>query len=313
MAVTIHPEMLSIIEQWECSELARMLTLRPEEVQAMVASLESPPWHIEMAEIRDLVIPSTEREIPARLYHPDPGTDVPLVVWFHGGGWVLGTLDLADSVATFLAHEANVAVLSVDYRLAPQHPFPAAADDCLAAAAWAMTHPDQLGIDASRVAIGGDSAGGNLAAVVTQDLHRNGNTPPVAAQFLVYPITDHDPDRPSMIEFAEGYILSRDIMNWFHEQYAPNPADREAVRYSPIKAEDLSGLPPAVVLLAEADVLHDEGLAYGQRLQDAGVPTEMHVATGMIHGFIGNWMISPNAETEFRTAIQHLSRFLHSD
>jgi acetyl esterase len=239
-----------------------------------------------VAHVEDRTVAGAAGEIPARLYRPDGATPLPLLVYFHGGGWVLGGLESHDVTLRSLANASGCAVLAIDYRLAPEHKFPAAVDDCYAAASWAVANAAALGVDAGRVAVGGDSAGGNLTAVVTQ-LARDRMGPPLRFQLLVYPATDVAYDTPSYRENATGYFLELEGMRWFYDLYLRSDADRADPRASPLRATDLHGLPPALVITAEFDPLRDEGEAYARRLREAGVPVTLSRYDGMIHGFFG--------------------------
>lgn len=222
--------------------------------------------------------------IPLRLYTPRAPGPRPGLIWFHGGGWVTGSLDSHDGLCRQLALDTGAVVVAVDYRLAPEHRFPAAVEDALAATRWVADRAARLGIDAGRLAVGGDSAGGNLAAVVSA-IARDGG-PPLCWQLLVYPITDCDLDTPSYRENAVGYLLTRAGMAWFWDHYLPDPASRAHPHASPLRAPDLSNLPPAYVITAEYDPLRDEGESYARRLRDAGVPTRLDRFEGMVHGFL---------------------------
>jgi acetyl esterase len=237
--------------------------------------------------VRELTIPGPAGEIPARLYLPGKGTAYPLFVFLHGGGWVIGDLDSADNMARFLCGHVNCVVLSVDYRLAPEHIFPAAVDDSFAAVQWAVAHAGELGGDPKRVLVGGDSAGGNLTAVVAQMARQKG-APRLAGQVLFYAATDGASlDTPSYKEFGDKSLglPTRDV-EWFLEQYTPNPKDRLNPLVSPLLADDLRELPPALVVTAEFDVLRDEGEAYARRMQEAGVKVQLMRCNGMVHGFL---------------------------
>jgi len=219
---------------------------------------------------------------PVRIYRPE-GHGAGAVVYLHGGGWVLGSLDSHDALCRHLAAESRSTVVSVDYRLAPEHPFPAAVDDAWAVIRHLLDHGDELDIDPSLVAVAGDSAGGNLAAVSAQlarDAGRN-----LAVQILIYPVVDRRLDRPSMQENAVGYILERDDMTWFWDLYAPGAAPGEDPRAEPSVGR-LDGLAPAVVITAEHDPLRDEGEDYAAQLERAGVPVSLHRFDGMFHGFV---------------------------
>ena len=225
---------------------------------------------------------------PIRVYKPANATKpLPVLVYFHGGGWVLGNLDSHDANCRSLCLGADVLVVSVDYRLAPEHPFPAAIDDCYAVTRWLSTNAASLGGDPSRLAVSGDSAGGNLAAA-TALLARDRGGPKIAFQLLVYPVADADFERPSYRENASGYLLSRSTMMWFWDQYVPDKTQRKDDRCAPIHAQSLANLPPALIITAEYDPLRDEGEAYAERLRADGVPVTLRRYDGMIHGFFGN-------------------------
>jgi acetyl esterase len=253
----------------------------------MIAATTNPafPKH-PVHEVADRTIPGPAGAIPVRVFRPSAATGLPLILWFHGGGWVTGNLDTHDQLGRLLADQSGAVVVSVDYRLAPEAKFPAAADDCLAAYRWALDHASEVGGDASRIAIGGDSAGGNLAAVVALDARQHG-LPQPKLQLLVYPVTDYEFDSAAMMDNAKGYFLEAEGMRWFWEHYARTPADYDDARFSPLRASDLSGLARAVVVTAEFDPLRDQGEAYGKRLGSAGVPTQVVRADGLIHGFFG--------------------------
>jgi acetyl esterase len=232
-------------------------------------------------------------DVPVRIYRPEGTGPFPLLVWFHGGGWVIGSVQGGDATCRRLAAGAGAVVVSVEYRLAPEYPFPAAPEDCYAATVWAVAHAGELGADPARVAVGGDSAGGNLAAVIAM-MARDQGGPSLRFQLLVYPVTDALSTYPSYIENGEGYLLTSDTMRWFIGHYL-GEADPKDPLASPIYAPDLSGLPPALVLTAEYDPLRDEGEAYGKLLEMAGVPTAVRRFDGQIHGFFGFAAVFPAA------------------
>jgi acetyl esterase len=239
----------------------------------------------EIASVEDRRIPGPGAEIPIRIYRDSSARPAPGVVYFHGGGWVLGSINSHDKLCRELAREAGAVVVSVDYRLAPEHKYPAAAEDAYAATCWVAEHAAELGIDPGRRVVAGDSAGGNLAAAACLMIRDRGGPPP-ALQVLVYPITDFNLDTPSYLENAEGYFLTRDSMAWFWRQYLNSPADGEVAYVSPLRAADLSSLPSALVLTARYDPLRDEGRAYAERLFQAGVAVELVEYEGLIHGFL---------------------------
>jgi acetyl esterase len=246
--------------------------------------------------VEDLAIPGPAGTIQARFYEP-PGAGLenrPLIVYFHGGGWTIGDLDTCDSVCRFLALEVPATVLSVDYRLAPEHPFPAAIEDALAAFHWAAAGSARLGVDPSRIAVAGDSAGGNLAAAVSL-LARNGDGPGPAMQALIYPVTDAVGGQRSRDEFAKGFLLTKADMDWFERHYLPPGTDHADPRVSMLRADDLSGLPPAYVATAGFDPLRDEGEAYAARMQEAGIRVALRRHPGLIHGFANMTEVSPSA------------------
>jgi acetyl esterase len=221
--------------------------------------------------------------IPARFYAPQEQTDA-LLVYYHGGGWVLGTLDSHDVTCRYLAREAGVKVLSVDYRLAPEHRFPAAVEDAVAAFRHAHAKAADFGVDPARIAVGGDSAGGNLAAVTSLLTTRDGGPAPVF-QLLFYPGTDNTVRRPSRDLFASGFFLTSADIDWFCDHYVPDVGQREDPRFSVLLAEDLTGLPPAYVATAGFDPLRDEGEAFGAKLAEAGVPVTVRRHRDLIHGY----------------------------
>jgi acetyl esterase len=237
-----------------------------------------------LAQVRDLTLPGPGGAIKARLYRPTSDGTLPGLVFFHGGGWVIGDLDSHDDLCRDLAAQAGCAVLAVDYRLAPEHRFPAAADDAIAATHWVAANAAQLGIDPKRLAVGGDSAGGNLAAVAALAARDAGR--PLAAQLLIYPVTDMSRfEGESYTTCGEGYGLTAGAMVWFRDHYLTDAAAARDWRVSPLLATDLGRLPPALVVTAEFDLLRSEGEAYAKRLAEAGVPTMLTRYDGMIHGF----------------------------
>lgn len=236
--------------------------------------------HVHRVENR--TVPGPGGPIPIRVYRPSESV-APGMVYFHGGGFVIGGLDMNDRPCRSLANQSGCVIVSVDYRLAPEHKFPAAVDDAFAATEYVASHAAEFGIDATRLAVGGDSAGANLATV-TAILARERGGPSLAFQMLVYPLVDYDDDSPSMSEYGAGHFLTQEAMDYFTDHYLRTPDQRRDVRASPLRA-DLAGLPPALVVTAECDPLRDQGEAYARKLQQAGVPTTLRRYEGMIHPF----------------------------
>lgn len=284
-------------------------TLEPEQARARVragAAAAAGPKPATPT-VTDLVIPGSAGAIPARFYEP-PGQgieDRPLIVYFHGGGWTIGGLDTCECVCRFLALNTPATVLAVGYRLAPEHPFPAAIEDAFAAYRWAATDNSRLGVDPTRIAVAGDSAGGNLAASLSILCREDGGRQPTM-QALIYPVTDAVGGHRSRDQFAEGFLLTRADMDWFERHYLPPAADRADPRISVLRADDLSGLPPAYITTAGFDPLRDEGEAYAARMQDAGVEVTLRRHPGLIHGFANMTAVSPTARAamlELTTAL----------
>jgi acetyl esterase len=244
--------------------------------------LGGPPEPV--AAVEELSAPGSAGHVRVRVYRPEGEEPFAGLLWFHGGGWVIGSLDTHDRICRALCRRAGALVCSVDYRLAPEHRFPAALEDAWAATRWVADQAVALGVDPARLAVGGDSSGGNLAAAVALQARRAGL--PLTLQALVYPVTDHRFDTASYDEFADGYGLTGEGMRWFWEQYLGPAGNGSAVEASPLRAADLRDVAPALVLTAEADVLRDEGEAYAGRLLAAGVPVTLTRYAGMVHGFL---------------------------
>jgi acetyl esterase len=248
---------------------AGLLDIKPEPVHA----------------VEDRVVRAIEADVPVRIYTPRaPDAPLPILVWLHGGGHVVGSLDSYDALCRKLALSADCIVVSAGYRLAPEHKFPAGVVDSFAALKWASRHAREIGGDPSRIAIGGDSAGGNLAAVCAI-LARDAGEPALMFQLLVYPRTAPDEESESHRAFAEGYMLTRKVILWFHDHYRASEDDRRDFRYAPLIAKNLAGLPPALVIVGEYDPLHDDGIAYANRLRESGNAVEVADYAGMVHPF----------------------------
>ena len=277
----LDPAARAFLDQVAALGMPPTHTLAPAQVRA--ARVPVPPGP-EVARVEDMEVFGPDGPIPVRLYYPSDEPNLPVLVWYHGGGWVIGSVEGDDPTARRLCVGTGAIVNSADYRLAPEHPFPAAVDDAYAVAVWAWQNAARYGGDATRMAIGGWSGGANLAAVVAL-LSRDRGGPAFRHQLLVVPVTDHRMQTPSYTENAEGYILSKPLMEWFYDHYAPASVDRAQSSISPLLAEDLSGLPPADIHVAQFDPLRDEGEAYAAALQAAGVPVTLTRHAGQIHTF----------------------------
>ena len=282
--MTLHPQAKARVDAVAALDLPPAETLPVEVVRAGYDRSPRTPGPA-VGTVRDLDADG----VPVRLYHPSPdptgGRPAPLVVFAHGGGWTIGSLDSHDAVCRHLCNDVGAAVVAVDYRLAPEHPYPAAADDCWTALRWAVDNAASFGTDGGRVAVAGDSAGGNLATVLALRARAAGG-PPIAAQLLVYPAVDGTCSLPSHAENGEGLILTAGVTRWFWSNYAgPDEAARSHPELSPLHHPDLSGLPPALVVTAGHDPLRDEGRAYVDRLEAAGVDARLVERAGAIHTF----------------------------
>jgi acetyl esterase len=290
MPVVLDPDAAAVYKAFQEAGRPPYETVSPAEARALylkgrAVTNPEPP---ELKSVQPLAIPSPSGSIPARVYTSmklrQANGLAPCLVFFHGGGWVIGDLDSHDVVCRKLADEGQLIVISVDYRLAPEHKFPAAIDDAIAATKWIAANATPLGIDASRLMVGGDSAGGNLAAVVAISA-RDGDGPAVAGQVLIYPAIDFAMTHPSHSEPETSILLTHSVIRWFRDHYLNAAADVHDWRASPARAETLTGLPPAYVLTAGADPLRDEGDEYAARLKEAGVTVTHRTFPGQFHGF----------------------------
>jgi acetyl esterase len=281
--VELDPQIKQVLEAAEAAGIPPVQELTPEQVRANTAAAWKASWgaldEVHSVEDRDA------DGVQVRIYRPveasGPST---ALVYFHGGGWVAGSVEVYDPLARAIARRAGCVVVSVDYRLAPEHPFPAALDDAWTATKWVSANAEELGLDPMKIGVGGDSAGGTLAAVVARRARDQGIA--LAAQLLLYPVTSHDFNTPSYSLFSSGYLLTRDAMVWYWKQYAGDADLSENPDASPAAERDLRRLPRAIVVTAEADVLRDEAEAYAQRLFISTVETEGYRYDGMVHGFL---------------------------
>ena len=297
--MSLHPAVAAWLEPLK--KLPPTHTLPVEVVRAnMIAVRAMMPPPPAVGHVADRKLPGPRGDIPVRLYTPFGIGPFPLTIYFHGGGFVLGNLDSHDSACRHLCLNSNSIVMAVDYRLAPEHPFPAAPDDCYAATVWAGQHAGEIGADGKRFAVSGDSAGGNLAAVVSLRVRDEGG-PRLCGQLLNCPVTDYDMERASYTANADGYFLTRETMKWFDGHYLKRPEDRKHPHAAPIRALDFTRLPPAYVLTAQYDPLCDEGEEYADKLAAAGVAVVKKRYSNMIHAFPGVLLnIVPEAAEELR-------------
>ena len=281
----LDPQLQAMRDQREHENVPPLYTMSLTEARAAdLASIrasggEPEPVH----EVTNLTIPGPGGELPLRLYRPAGERPQPVLLYFFGGGWVLGTIDTADGVSRRLANSSGALVAVAGYRLAPEHPFPAAVEDCYAAVCWVAEHAAEIGADPARLAVGGDSAGGNLAAGVA--LRARDGGPALAGQILVYPNTDQLADDESMRAADDPFLFNRHSVGWYRQHYLANPGDAASPLASPLRAQSLAGLPPALVITAEYDPLRDQGEAYARRLAADGVQAELSRYPGMAHGF----------------------------
>jgi acetyl esterase len=282
----LDPQVIKILKEAEALGLPAYQDLSPTEARKQMLD-QAPPLqpNLSVKKVVDRKIPGPEGGIPIRLYYPAGDAPFPVLVYFHGGGWVIGDLDTHHGFCHALAKTSGCLVVAVDYRLAPEHRYPAAVEDAYAATRWVAENSGLIQADPERFAVCGDSAGGHLAAVVSM-MARDRKGPRIDLQILIYPITDCSFDTPSYEENQEGYMLSRDLMKWFWNHFINDEREADDPYVSPLRAKNLGDLPRALILTAEYDPLRDEGEAYGKKLQEAGVNVTLTRYPGMIHAFI---------------------------
>lgn len=283
----LDPQVKAVMEQVAAAGLPPNPTLTPEEARrnmaVRTALTAGEPQQV--ATVADRWIPGPAGQLMVRVYSPAGTGPFPILVYFHGGGFVVGSVDTHDALCRAITNASGCLVVSVDYRLAPEYPFPAAVQDSYAATEWVAAHGAELNGDPARIAVGGDSAGGNLAAVVALVAREQGG-PALRYQLLIYPVTDYGFDTLSYRQNGTGYMLSRADMEWYWKHYLASEADGRHPHVSPLRAEELRGLPPALVITAEFDPLRDEGEAYAARLKEAGVSVVLSRYEGVIHNFV---------------------------
>ena len=300
----LDPQARSLLEAMKASGQRPLSTMPvPDARRSRRRQLVVHPPRVQIAEAEDDLVPGPTGGIPVRWYRPSPEAGLPVTLYFHGGGWTVDDLDTHDHLCRRLASRAHAVVVSVAYRRGPEHPYPAAVEDAYAATMWVAAIGQERGVDPARLAVAGDSAGGNLATVVTL-LCRDRRGPAVRFQALAYPVTDHwQAGRASYDQYAEGYTLSRDFMTWTFRQYLPDGFDRADPYLFPLRAADLSGLPATLIITAEFDPLRDEGRAYAERLRAAGVAVEHLHLDDQMHGFL----LQETTVDRAREAVDHFA------
>lgn len=297
----LDPQAQSLIDLMISKNIPPAHLLTPQDARKAYVERRyfSQPDPEDVSLVKDLLIPGPAGQIPARIYRPlhaSAQAALPVMVYFHGGGHVIGDIDTHDSLCRQLCNRSRCAIVSIDYRLAPEHRFPAAFDDCLAATQWVHANADSLKVDAARIAVGGDSAGGQLAAVVSLAI-RDAGTFKLAFQLLIYPVTNMHEASASVVEKNKGYLLTKESLDYYYGHYVPKGQDRRDWRISPLLAASHANLPAALVLLAGEDPLVDEGRAYADKLSTAGVATQVVCFERQIHGFLPMGRILDEANT----------------
>jgi len=307
----IHPQVQAVLTKAAELNLPLVQDLSTEDARAFVEQMTrtrretypAPKVH----EVENATTGPGFGHVPVRIYRAKSSRPTPAIVFYHGGGHVICSLDSHDTICRFLARTCGCTLVSVDYRMGPEHPFPAAVEDCFEATRWVVSQSDILGIDQDRIAVCGDSAGGNLAAVVALMASKSDSVF-VSAQVLIYPVIDYRGGTQSYSRYGKGYgVLEAETIAWFMERYLPNPAQRDDWRACPRNAPSHEGLPPCLLLTAECDVLYDEGVEYGEQMAAAGVPVEHVNFKGMTHGFFGYLGLVDDAATAHET----VARYLH--
>lgn len=302
--MTVNSDLQPLLEQIAAAEAPPGWEVGPGPARELYRGLHqlTDPTDVPIGKVENMSFDGPGGEVPVRIYTPVAGGARRCLVFFHGGGFVIGDLDSHDALCRQIANESGCKVVAVDYRLAPEHKFPAAVEDAWAAVKWVEENAGDLGIDANHLAVAGDSAGGNLATVVSQMAARAKGGPSICFQLLIYPGTRVNSDTQSMADFAEGYFLERRTLEWFKDCYVPEGHDHSDPRLSPMLADDLSGLPPALIITAGYDPLKDEGRAYADRLSASGVDVTYKDYPDMIHGFFNMTALSADAKEAVKDA-----------
>jgi len=301
---TLDPQAQIYLEAFK--QMPAIHTMQPIAVRELFSQMPAPEVELaRLSKVEDRMIPVEEgTTIPVRIYTPEGNGPFPVFVYYHGGGWVIGNLETADASCRMLANRTGNLVISVDYRLAPEYKFPIPAEDSYAALEWVHENASSFNGDPTQIVVGGDSAGGNLSAVVSL-MSRDRKGPPISAQILIYPVTCLEYNSPSYHEFQEGFGLDRELMIWFGNHYIKSDEDIRHGYVAPLLAEDTSHLPRAFVITAENDVLRDEGAAYAEKLKSAGVDVEYTCEVGMVHGYFTNMALFSERIQSTITKIAH--------
>jgi acetyl esterase/lipase len=309
----LDPIVKGFLDQMKAAGGPKMSEAGAEAGRAQFAALMQlvGPKDVPVGRTENRIVPTATGGVPVRITTPVAagGDPMPALVYYHGGGFVIGNIDTHDGLCRMLANEGGFRVVSVDYRLAPEHKYPAAIDDAFAALSWVVANASEIGVDANRVAVGGDSAGGALAAEVAQLAKAKGGMA-LAAQMLLFPVTQIGAQTKSLTEFAVGYFLEKDTLDWFYASYLPADADTSDPRISPLRAKDVSGLPPAYIVLGGYDPLHDEGMQYADKLRAAGVKVTVADHTDMVHCFVYLQAVLPQAHEALATAAKAVAGLL---
>ena len=307
--MTLRPEYVKLLKEMADSNAPQVwevpvATTRSFSQQQLAIAAEMAPIH----SVTDRYIPGDTADIHVRVFRPNDSKNLPCIIYFHGSGWTLGFIDLFNPCLSILSQESQSIVIAVNYQKAPEHPFPAPFNDCYASLVWAVKNAEALGIDRDNISVGGDSAGGNLAAAVALRC-RDQNLIELASQLLVYPCIDKDFTKPSYVKYSEGYGLTTKTMQWFWDQYLQNPSDAENPYACPARAETLKGLPPTVLITAEYDPLSSDGENYRDRLRKDGVQVIFEEFKGVIHGFFRAPEITQASNDAISFVAQELKKF----